>query len=180
MRLRRLPTDELSRSEVDAIRALMMVAFGDDEEDRFSEEDWQHAIGGMHFVLDIDGVLVTHASVVEREIHVAGRPFRSGYVEAVATAPERDGAGFGSIVMAAVTAFIRDNYELGMLGTGRHHFYERLGWVVWPGQAFVRTAAGAERTPDEEGDLLFLRTPTTPPLDDLAPVSCDWRPGDVW
>jgi aminoglycoside 2'-N-acetyltransferase I len=180
LRLRRLPTDELTPVEIGAIRALMTVAFGDDEEERFTEEDWHHSIGGMHFVLDVDGLLVTHASVVEREIQVDRRPLRTGYVEAVATAPEREGAGFGSIVIGDVTAFIRDRFELGMLGTGRHHFYERLGWVVWPGPAFVRTDDGLRRTPDEEGDLLVLRTPATPPLDDHAPISCDWRPGDVW
>jgi aminoglycoside 2'-N-acetyltransferase I len=128
----------------------------------------------------MDGRLVTHASVVEREIHLAGQPLRTGYVEAVATAPERQGVGFGSIVMTEVTAFIRDGFELGVLGTGRHSFYERLGWVVWAGQAFVRMADGLRRTPDEEGDLLVLRTATTPPLDDHATISCEWRPGDVW
>jgi aminoglycoside 2'-N-acetyltransferase I len=180
MRLRRLRTAELAPAEIDAIRALMSAAFGDDEDERFTEDDWQHAVGGTHFVLDVDGILVTHASVVEREIQVDGRPLRTAYVEAVATDPERHGAGYGSIVMDDVTAFIRERFELGMLGTGRHHFYERLGWVVWPGPAFVRTADGLLRTPDEEGDLLILRTPTTPLLDDGAPISCDWRPGDVW
>jgi aminoglycoside 2'-N-acetyltransferase I len=158
----------------------MAIAFGDDEDERFTEDDWQHAIGGVHFVLDIDGILVTHASVVEREIHVGGRPLRTGYVEAVATTPERDGAGFGSIVMADVTTFIRARYELGMLGTGRHHFYERLGWRVWAGPAFVRMPGGDDRTPDEEGDLLVLRTPSTPAIDEHARISCEWRPGDVW
>ena len=158
----------------------MGTAFGDDDEERFTEEDWQHAIGGTHFLLEIDGEIVTHASVVEREIHVGGRPLRTGYVEAVATAPKREGEGFGSMVMTDVTGFIRGSFELGMLGTGRHHFYERLGWVVWAGPAFVRTTDGLRRTPDEEGDLLVLRTPTTPAIDDHAPISCDWRPGDVW
>src|SRR5258708_39864412 len=93
LRLRRLGTDELKPAEVDALRRLLTIAFGDDEEDRFSDEDWQHATGGTHFVLEIDGVPVTHASVVEREIHVDGRPPRTGYVEAGAPLPERPGAG---------------------------------------------------------------------------------------
>jgi aminoglycoside 2'-N-acetyltransferase I len=180
MRLRRLQTDELTPAEIDAILALMAAAFGDDEDERFTEDDWQHAIGGTHFVVDIDGLIVTHASVVEREIHVDGHVLRTGYVEAVATAPEREGAGFGSIVMTDATAFIRDRFELGMLGTGRHSFYERLGWVVWAGQAFVRAPDGLQRTPEDEGDLLVLRTPTTPDLDDHAAITCEWRPGDVW
>jgi len=27
---------------------------------------------------------------------------------------------------------------------------------------------------------MVLRTPSTPALDEAAPISCDWRPGDVW
>jgi aminoglycoside 2'-N-acetyltransferase I len=158
----------------------MAVAFGPDEEDRFTEEDWDHAIGGLHFVLDDDGVIVTHASVVERELQIDGRPLRTGYVEAVATAPDREGAGLGSLVMADVTAYIRETFELGALGTGRHHFYERLGWQTWTGPAFVREAGGPRRTLDEEGYILVLATPSSPPFDLADPISCDWRPGDVW
>jgi hypothetical protein len=44
----------------------------------------------------------------------------------------------------------------------------------------VRTADGDQRTEDDEGYLLVLRTPRTPPLDLVAAISCDWRPGDVW
>jgi Acetyltransferase (GNAT) family. len=180
VRLRRLVTAELSVDELQAIRALLDAAFGDDEDGRFTDDDWQHSIGGMHFVLDVDGRLVAHASVVEREIHVDGWPLRTGYVEAVATAPGYQGAGFGSIVIADVTAVVRERYEFGVLGTGRHHFYERLGWLTWEGPLFVRTADGSRRTPEDEGFLLVLRTPTTPPIDIHAPISCDWRPGDVW
>jgi aminoglycoside 2'-N-acetyltransferase I len=134
----------------------------------------------MHFVLDHDGVIVAHASVVERELHVGGRPVRTGYVEAVATAPDRQGAGLGSRIMADVTAYIRDRFELGALGTGRHSFYARLGWQTWTGPSFVRTPHGPRRTPDEDGYILVLGTPSSPPFDLSASISCDWRRGDVW
>lgn len=157
-----------------------MAAFGPDDEGRFTDDDWDHASGGIHFVLDLGGEIVTHASVVERELHVDRRPLRTGYVEAVATAPDREGAGHGSLVMADVTSYIRDRFELGALGTGRHRFYERLGWVTWAGPAFVRTTEGPQRTPDEDGHILVLPTPSSPPLDLTASISCDWRRGDVW
>ena len=178
--LRRLATSELSAAEVAAIRSIMVAAFGDDDEERFRDEDWEHALGGCHFVLQLDGEIVAHASVVEREIHVGGRPLRAGYVEAVATAPAHQGAGLGSVVVEDVNAFIRAGYELGVLGTGRHQFYERLGWQTWRGPSSVRTPEGDHRTPDEDGFILVLETPATPPLDLAAPISCDWRPGDVW
>src|SRR6266545_7051162 len=87
-RLRRLATRDLRASEIAAILALLVASFGSDEDERFTEEDWDHAVGGVHFVLDIGGEIVAHASVVEREFHVGGRPLRTGYVEAVATAAD--------------------------------------------------------------------------------------------
>ncbi len=180
LRLRQLSTPELTRPEIEAIRALMGAAFGSDEEEQFSDDDWQHAVGGVHFVLELDVEIVGHAAVVEREIHVGGRALRTGYVEAVATAPERQGMGLGSIVMTDVSEYIRDGFELGGLGTGRQSFYGRLGWQVWAGPTSVRTADGDRRTPDEDGSVMVLETPTSPPLDLSAPISCDWRPGDVW
>jgi aminoglycoside 2'-N-acetyltransferase I len=179
-RLRRLSTDDLAPAEVAAIHDILVAAFGSDEEERFTQDDWDHAVGGVHFVLDLDGEIVTHASVVEREIHVGGVALRTGYVEAVATAPDHDGAGFGSLVIADVTSYIRDGFELGALGTGRLRFYERLGWIAWAGPSSVRTPEGIRRTPDEDGYIMVLETLSSPPLDRTATISCEWRPGDVW
>ncbi len=180
VRLRRVQTDELTSAEVDLIREIMRLAFWDDEEERFTDADWDHALGGVHVVLDVGGEIVTHAAVVERDLHVDGRPLRTGYVEAVATAPERQGEGHGSVVMTEVNGVIRERYELGALGTGRHHFYQRLGWRTWMGPSSVRLPEGPRRTPDEDGYILVLETPTSPPFDLAAPISCEWRPGDVW
>jgi aminoglycoside 2'-N-acetyltransferase I len=131
-------------------------------------------------VLDVEGVIVAHASVVERELHVSDRPLRTGYVEAVATAPDRQGRGLGSSLMEDVTSFIRERFELGALGTGSHAFYERFGWLTWQGPTSVRTVDGPLRTRDEDGYVMVLPTPTSPPLDPTAAISCEWRPGDVW
>jgi aminoglycoside 2'-N-acetyltransferase I len=182
LHVRRLLTDELSDDDVRQLRALLVAAFDDPDEpdEAFSEEDWQHGLGGTHVIADLDGRIVAHASVVERELRVGGRPIRTGYVEAVATARAEQGRGFGTAVMEEIDAIVRDGYELGALGTGAHHFYERLGWQVWPGPTAVRTLSGEQRTADDDGNILVLRTPTTPPLDEEATISCDWRPGDVW
>ena len=131
-------------------------------------------------MLDDDGPMVSHASVVERELHLAGRPFRTGYVEAVATAPDRQGEGFGTTVMRDVTAYVRETFELGALGTGEQGFYERLGWRIWAGPSSVRTDDGEQRTPDEDGYIMALLTPATIDVDPAAAISCEWRPGDVW
>ena len=82
--------------------------------------------------------------------------------------------------MEAVNAYIRERFELGALGTGRHHFYERLGWITWKGPTFVRTPEGPRRTPDEDGYVLVLPTLASPELDPAGSISCDWRSGDAW
>lgn len=180
IRLRRLPTDHLAPAEVTAIRAILWAAFEPDE-DGFAEADWEHALGGVHFVLDVDGEIAAHASVVERSIQVGDRPLRTGYVEAVATAPDRQGRGLGTAVMREVTEYVRQAFELGALGTGSHHFYGRLGWLTWTGPSHVRLPDGTlRRTPDDDGYILVLPTPSSPSLDTTAPISCEWRPGDVW
>ncbi len=178
-RLRRVRSDELTASEMHGIRELLWAAFASDDEG-FTEDDWEHATGGVHFVLELDGRIVTHASVVERELHVGGRPVRTGYVEAVAAEPQLQGRGLGTRLMGAVTSYIRERFELGALGTGRHSFYERLGWLRWEGPSYVRTDRGIRATRDEDGYILVLPTPSSPQLDLTGPISCDWRPGDVW
>ena len=179
--MRVVPTTDLSAEETRAIRELLWGAFDSaDADERFTEDDWAHSVGGRHFLAEAAGSIVAHASVLEREIHVGTAVLRTGYVEAVATAPTHQGRGYGSAVMTAVSAFIRDRFELGALGTDLLDFYARFGWRPWRGESWVRTADGPRRTPDEDGYILVLETPRTPPLDHVAPISCDWRRGDVW
>jgi aminoglycoside 2'-N-acetyltransferase I len=164
LRIRQLGTKTLSSGDVDRVLAIMVGAFGDDPEERFTDADWEHALGGRHFLVDDDGTILGHASVVPRELQVAGRSLRTGYVEAVAIDPARHGRGLGSRLMEDVNGYVTSHFELGALGTERHAFYERLP------------------TPDEDGYILVLPTPATPlvPLDLTLPLGCDWRPGDVW
>lgn len=179
-RVREVGSDELTGADVAEIRALLDAAFGDDPEEAFTDEDWDHALGGRHFLVEVDGEVVAHAAVVPRELHVDGRPIRTGYVEAVATDPRRQGGGSGTAVMRAAGDHIRRSYELGALGTGLHHFYERLGWRTWRGPTSVRTDTGDRPTPDEDGYVMVLTTDATESIDLTAPISCEWRPGDVW
>lgn len=178
--VRTAETSRLSSEELTSLRAMFGAAWGD-EGDTYSDHDWASAIGGTHFLLEIDGAIVSHASVVERVLETGGRELRAGYVESVATMLEHRGRGHATQVMLAVGTFIADRYELGALGTGLFHFYERLGWERWRGPTGVRMRTGVVRTPDEDGSVMVVRTPTTPASLDLdAPITCGWRPGDVW
>lgn len=180
IRVRHLPTEELTTAQTAEVRAVLRAAFGSEPEERFSDDDWEHALGGTHVVADRDRRIVGHAAVVERELHVAGRPVRTGYVEAVAVAPAEQGRGIGTRVMRAVNQLVAGGFELGALGTGSHGFYARLGWVTWRGPSFVRTADGDLPTPEDDGFIMVLRTPSSPPLALDAPISCAPRRGDVW
>ncbi len=179
-RIRRLATHELTPDEVQVIRELLVDAFGTDEDERFEQDDWQHAVGGLHFVLEVAGSILAHAAVVERELHVDGRPLRTGYVEAVATARGQQGKGWGTRVMREVGSHIRDVFEMGALGTGSHGFYERLGWSIWRGPSSVRTDKGIRLTPEDDGYIMVLTTDRSPILDPTTSISCEWRQGDVW
>ena len=178
--VRRASTDELSASQVQAIREMLEAAFGSDEEEKFTDDDWEHATGGVHFIIEAEGRVLAHAAVVQRELHLGDRPIRTGYVEAVATAPGRQRQGLGTSVMREVGSYINEHFQLGGLGTGSQGFYERLGWEIWQGPSAVRAPTGSQPTPDDDGYIMVLRTPSSPDIDLTDPISCEWRRGDVW
>jgi aminoglycoside 2'-N-acetyltransferase I len=177
--VRRLASPELLAEQLSELRDLFDSAWEKDPE-RFADEDWDHAVGGLHFILEVGGEIVAHASVVERELHANGHRLATGYVEAVATWPIHQRLGYGTVLMREVDEYIDQTFQLGALGTSSFAFYERLGWVVWKGPTLVRTDSGLIRTVEDDGYVLVRLTPASPELDLFAPISCDWRPGDVW
>ena len=176
--VRRVSSQDLRAEEVAALRDLFDLAWRN-KASEFTEEDLTHAFGGMHFIVEREGRIVSHGSAIARECN-GGSSVDDGYVEAVATLPSRQGRGHGSTVMRAIGEHIDRTFQLGALDTGIPGFYEPLGWFMWKGPTFVRMDRGPEPTPDEDGSVLVRRTPSTPDIDPSAPLSCDWRPGDVW
>jgi aminoglycoside 2'-N-acetyltransferase I len=168
-------SEDLSPERLDEIRALLMAAF----DDGFNDDDWNHTLGGWH-VVATDKALVAHAAVVERVLDVGGRAVRAGYVEGVAATPTGQGEGLGSWIMGRVAQLLEAEFELGALSTGRHAFYERLGWERWRGPTFVRDGPNVVRTADEDDGIMVLRYSTTSNLDLSLPISCETRPGDAW
>jgi aminoglycoside 2'-N-acetyltransferase I len=127
--IRLVRSDALRPDEVVALRELFDEAWSDDVEG-FTDQDWSHAVGGVHVIVEAHGRVVAHASVVQRELHTAGQRLRTGYVEAVATRPSHQRRGLGSLVIGEVGELIDRTYRLGALATGVVGFYELLGWVV--------------------------------------------------
>jgi aminoglycoside 2'-N-acetyltransferase I len=168
-------TRELDVATLLALRDLMGLAFDD-----FDDLDWQHALGGRHVMVTVDGRPVSHAALVERPIDIAGRRFRAGYVEAVATAPAARGRGAAAAVMHRIGELVRRDFDLGVLCTGLDGFYERFGWERWSGPTAVRLSASVEPTPAEDGLIFVLRHGPSAGVDLISPISCDERTGDDW
>lgn len=172
------PTELLGAETLAQLKELFFAAF----DDRFDEEDWQHALGGQHVVVrDLSGGdVVAHAAVVERSLLVDGRPFRAGYVEAVATRPARQGQGLGRLVMSEVASMLGSSYEMGALATGVPGFYQRLGWETWTGPVFAYDRDGNHPTPDEEGAVMVLRFGSSAEVDLASAIAAPVRSGDDW
>ena len=150
-------------------------------EGQFTPDDLDHALGGRHYLAEVDGRVIGHAAVVPRVLEVGGRVLRAGYVEAVATLPRFQRRGIASRLMTAADTHIADAYELGALSTGEPSFYERFGWLRWAGPTSVREPDGSlTRTPDEDDGVMVLLTPTSPAIDLASPITCRRRPGDAW
>jgi aminoglycoside 2'-N-acetyltransferase I len=173
-----VPGDALTPAERDAIVALCERAF-------------REPITGylallpapVHVLAHAGGTLVSHACWVTRCLQAGDGPLlRTAYVELVATEPGQERRGYAGAVMRRLAAEIA-GYDLGGLTTGVPAFYARLGWESWRGPFFVRLppeqGGGLLPTPDEP--VMVLRLPRTPAWLDLdAPLSAEWREGELW
>jgi aminoglycoside 2'-N-acetyltransferase I len=174
--LRCFTTDAASDDLLREIRQLLERAFAGG----FTAEDWEHTINGTHVLATADGAVIAHAAVVARVLDVGGRAWRTGYVEAVATQPERQREGLGSVVMSEVGEVIRRDFDLGALATGRHDFYERFGWERWQGPTFARRGAETIRTEGDDDAVMVLRFGPSAAVDLTATIVCEERRGDHW
>jgi aminoglycoside 2'-N-acetyltransferase I len=174
--LRTAHTAELDASTLTAIRSLLDAAF----EGGFSDDDWDHALGGVHALVWEEDVLVAHASVVQRRLLHGGRALRAGYVEGVGVDAGRRGRGHGAAVMAALEPVIRGAYDVGALSATERaaDFYAARGWKRWKGPTSALTPAGIVRTGDDDGGIFVL--PAEVSLDLTGALTCDWRDGDIW
>ncbi len=85
-----------------------------------------------------------------------------------------------SLDAASRSAVGRAEFEFGALSTGRHGFYERLGWERWHGPTFVRHGPELVRTEDEDDGVMVLRFDRSLAVDLSGSISCEARTGDDW
>ncbi|MGJ5753167.1 aminoglycoside 2'-N-acetyltransferase I [Streptomyces puniciscabiei] len=176
VRLRTAHTADLGPGELRAVRALLDEAFGGD----FSDEDWDHGLGGMHVMVQGRGGLVAHGAVVMRRIRHRGRWLRAGYVEAVAVRADVRRTGLGARVTAELERVIDRAYDLGALAASDEGapLYAARGWQRWGGQVHALSPDGIVRLPEEEGGV-YVRPALAGPLDPARELVLDWRDGDI-
>lgn len=169
-------TSELDVATLAAIQRMVVGAFPGN----FDDHDWDHALGGIHAIIEEEGSVVAHGAVVQRRFLHGGRALRTGYVEAVAVRPDRQRRGLGAAVMTALVPVIRGAYAIGALAASERAggFYTSLGWLRWRGATWVLSPDGVERTVDEDGGVYVL--PQGTQIDLAGDLVCDWRDGDVW
>lgn len=134
--------------------------------------------GCVHVIGSRGGRAVSHALWVTRWLQVgSSAPLRTAFVEMVATDPEHRRCGHASEAMRRIAAEVKA-FDLAALSPFNAGWYARLGWEQWRGPLFIRTGGGLMPTPGEE--VMILRLPRTPPLDLDAPLSAEWREGELW
>jgi aminoglycoside 2'-N-acetyltransferase I len=169
-------TADLDHGTRRAARALLDDVFGAE----MTDEDWDHALGGVHALVWEGDQLIGHASVVQRRLLHNERTLRAGYVEGVAVRADRRLRGHAAAMMSELERIIRAAYEIGALGAADDAaaFYAARGWQAWQGRTYGLTPAGVVRTEDEDGGVYVLQAEA--PLDLQGDLTCDWRAGDLW
>jgi GNAT superfamily N-acetyltransferase len=120
---------------------------------------WDYApqtIPSHHFVLMDGELLVSHASVNQRDIPHHGRSWRVGGLSTVFTYPDHRGTGCASRVVAAATKYLQESdADIALLFAGHHleKFYHHLGWVPAPDAHIL---FGSIETPELKSDNLVM------------------------
>ena len=131
-----------------------------------------HLLGRWH------GVLVSHLMWVTRWLQPGGHvPLKTAYVEMVATHPEHQRQGYATRLLEHAVPFLAE-YPLAALCPATEGLYSRVGWRFWRGPLSARKDGGEIPTPEER--VMILVNERTPTLDLDAPISVEWRPGEVW
>ncbi|MGR8008071.1 GNAT family N-acetyltransferase [Streptomyces hypolithicus] len=176
-RMRTAHTSDLTPDELREIRALLDAAFDGD----FSDDDWDHTLGGVHALVHDGQGLAAHGSVVQRRVVRRGRSLRVGYVEGVAVRADRRRQGLGGAVMEALEGVVDRAYALGALSASDDGaaLYQERGWTVWPGRIAALGPDGAVALPEEEGST-YIRPAAGGALGDRSDaLFFDWRDGDL-
>jgi aminoglycoside 2'-N-acetyltransferase I len=169
-------TADLDSETRQRVCEMVTAAFAGD----FTDDDWEHSLGGMHALIWQHGAIIAHAAVVQRRLLYRGNALRCGYVEGVAVREEFRGQGLVHALLNGAEQVIRGAYQVGAVSSSdvARGIYATRGWLPWRGPTSVLAPTGPTRTPDDDGAVFVL--PVGISLDTSADLMCDWRAGDVW
>ncbi|MET9374242.1 GNAT family N-acetyltransferase [Streptomyces sp. NPDC002992] len=170
-------THQLGAERLRATRRMLDAAF----DGEFADEDWDHALGGIHAWIEDEHGIAAHGSVIMRRVLHNGRSHRVGYVEGVGVRADRRRQGLAGLVMAELERVIDGAYAFGALSASDEGaaLYRARGWETWKGRIEALSPEGILHLPEEEGST-FLRSAAGRPLPDPAvALVFDWRDGDV-
>ncbi|MDX1892322.1 GNAT family N-acetyltransferase [Mycolicibacterium sp. 050158] len=172
-------TSDLDDETREDAHRMLVGAFGDGEID-FADDDWEHALGGMHALICVRGALIAHGAVVQRRVIHRGAALRCGYLEAVAVREDWRGQGLASAVMDALEQVLRGAYQLGALSASEagRPLYASRGWLPWQGRTSTLSPHGVVPTPGDDASIFVF--PVSVELDITGELTCDHRDGDPW
>ena len=169
-------TSDLDSETRQRVCQMVTAAFAGD----FSDDDWEHTLGGMHALIWRHGAIIAHAAVIQRRLLYRGDALRCGYIEAVAVREDCRGQGLVHALLDGCEQVIRGAYQVGAVSSSAlaRRVWSARGWLPWRGPTSVLAPTGPARTPDDDGAVFVL--PVGVGLDTSAGLMCDWRGGDVW
>ncbi len=169
-------TADLESETRQRVCEMVTAAFAGD----FTDDDWEHSLGGMHALIWQHGAIIAHAAVVQRRLLYRGTALRCGYIEGVAVREDFRGQGLVHALLDGAEQVIRGAYQVGAVSSSdlARGIYAARGWLPWRGPTSVLAPTGPTRTPDDDGAVFVL--PVGISLDTSADLMCDWRAGDVW
>lgn len=116
--------------------------------------DWIHRPEQhpAHFVLVENGVLISYAGVLWKELEHAGAVYKTYGLSGMLTYPAFVRRGYGSRVVAAATAYIRgSDADVGLFTCAPHlkDFYSASGWIPMEGAVLLDGPRSASYPSDE-------------------------------
>ena len=105
----------------------------------------------VHFFMDVDGIALSHTSLLRHEVSVNGQPLLVAGLGGVVTRPEAQGKGYAArLIRHAVEFFKREwDVEAGLLFCLPRlvSYYESLGWQTIVGPVLIEQPSGRMKSP---------------------------------
>jgi predicted N-acetyltransferase YhbS len=156
------------KPEMERLRALLNDVFiseRDDEGDLFEYAPLlynEENVENLRVVRD-GRAIVGHAGILPRPIRWRGQEFEAGLIGGVCARENLRGQGIGTLAMEDVARRMEElGLDFGVLWTGSHGFYERLGWRTAGGVTMMGVQEAAGQSPTVHEIMTLDESPFEP------------------